>query len=190
MLRPVRIGHRAVVTIAVVAFILQLGGRSSSKAEAAEVLRSAPDACGLLLATEATQLLGVASSSQAFTDFGFPVSPTAAPNASYSQCRFASTSKRSQIRLIINADLAKSPSVRVQAFAARAQPGGRVLTIDRALAVWQPWTQHDIRKQGGVLSSTKDGDYIAVVLIYVQRDPLRAAEDAMRIVLPKISNSS
>jgi len=190
MLRPARIGVMAVVTIAVVAFILQLGGGSYSKAEAAEDLRSAPDACRLLVATEATQLLGVPFSSQAFTDLGFPVSPTTAPNARYSQCRFASTSQRSQIRLIINADLANSPSVRVQAIAARTQPGGRILTIDRALAVWLPWTQQDLRGQGGVLSSTKNGDYIAVVLIYVQRDPLRAAEDAMRIVLSKISNSS
>ncbi len=93
---------------------------------------------------------------------------------------------QSEITLIINADVTKAPSLRVEAITARTQPGARILTIDRALAVWRPWMQPDLREQGGVLSSVKDGDYVAVVLIYVHRDPLRAAEDAMRIVLPGI----
>jgi hypothetical protein len=142
-----------------------------------------------LSATEAGQLLRSPSSSQAFTDLGFPVSQTTALDPTYSQCRFTARSSRSQIRLIINADLAKAPSVSIQAIAARTRPGARILTIDRALAVWLPWTQQDLRGQGGVLNSAKDGDYIAVVLIYVHRDPLRAAEGAIRLALPRISNS-
>jgi hypothetical protein len=188
VLRADRFSVTAVVIIAIAAFTLQLGG-TSSKAEAADDGPFAPDTCRLLSAAEASQLLRLPSSSQAFTDLGFPVSRTAARNPSYSQCRFTSTSSQSQIRLIVNADLAKAPSLRIEAIAAKTQPGARILTIDRALTVWRPWTQQDLRGQGGVLSSAKDGDYIAVVLVDVHRDPLRAAEDAMRVVLPRISSS-
>ena len=188
MLRPARVTVTAVIMIAVVAFALQLGG-TSSKVGAADAVVSAPDTCKLLSATEASQLLRSPSSGQAFTELGFPVSQTTAPSPTYSQCRFTTTSSRSQIRLIINADLSKAPSVKIQAIAARSQPGARILTIDQALAVWLPWTQRDLQGQGGVLSSEKDGDYIAVVLIYVHRDPFRSAEDAMRLVLPRISSS-
>jgi hypothetical protein len=55
--------------------------------------------------------------------------------------------------------------------------------IDRVAAVWLPWLQPDLRGQGGSLSAVKDGDYISVSLIYVHREPLRAAENAMRIAL-------
>jgi len=178
----------AVVVVAGVALTVQPGGASSG-AGAADAAPSAPDACGLLSAGEASQLLGSPASSQAFTDLGFAVSPNTAPSPSYSQCRFALTSSRSQMRLIINASLAKAPSVRVEAITARTQTGGRVLTIDGALAVWLPWTQPDLRGQGGVLGSTEDGDYVAVALIDVRRDPLGVAEDAMRMVLPRITSS-
>jgi len=188
MLRPARVTVTTVITIAMVSFALQLGG-TSSKAGAADAVASAPDTCVLLSATEASQLLRSPSSGQAFTELGIPASQTTASSPTYSQCRFTPTSSRSQIRLIINADLSEAPSVRIQAIAARSQPGARRLTIDRALAVWLPWTQQDLRGQGGVLSSVKDGDYIAVVLIYVHRDPLGSAEDAMRLVLPRISSS-
>jgi hypothetical protein len=188
MLRPARVTVMAVIMIAVVAFALQSGG-TSSKAGAADAVASAPNTCRLLSATEASQLLRSPSSSQAFTELGFPVSQTTAPSLNYSQCRFIPTSSRSQIRLIINADLSKAPSVRIQAIAARSQRGARILTIDRVLAVWLPWTQQDLRGQGGVLSSVKDGDYIAVVLIYVHRHPFGSAEDAMRLVLPRITSS-
>lgn len=183
MLRAVRVSVTAV--IALVAFTLQLGGTSFGAGAAV----SAPDTCSLLPAMEASQLLRSPFSSQAFTDLGFRVSGTTAQNPSYSQCRYTSTSSQSQMRLIINADLAKAPRLRVEAIAARAQSGSRVLTIDRALTVWLPWTQENLRGQGGQLSSVKDGDYIAVILIYVHRDPFRAAEDAMRLVLPRISSS-
>ncbi len=91
--------------------------------------------------------------------------------------------------MIVNATLSKAPSVRVQAIAATADPGGHVLAIDRGLTVWLPWTQSDLRGEGGTLSSIKDGDYIAVILIYVPRAPLRKAEDAMRVVLPRITST-
>jgi hypothetical protein len=160
--------------------------RPSSEGEAAGGVASAPNACGLLSTTEATQLLRAPVSGQAFTDLGFPVSPNESPNPTYSQCRFTSTASQSQIRLIINASPASAPSVRDGAIAARGQPGYRILTIDRALTVWAPWTQQDLHGQGGILSSTKDGDYVAVALVYVHRDPLRVAEHAMQIVLPKL----
>jgi hypothetical protein len=142
-----------------------------------------------LSVTQASQLLRSPSSSQGFTELGFPVSQTTAPTPTYSQCRFTSTSSPSQIRLIINADPSKAPSVRIQAIAARGQPGARILRIDRVLAVWLPWTQRDLRGEGGVLSSLKDGDYISVDLIYVHRDPIDAAEDVMRLVLARIPSS-
>jgi hypothetical protein len=186
VVRPTRSGVTAVVLIATLAFALQTGG-TPAPAGAAGV-HSAPDACTLLSATDASQLLRLPLSGQAFTALGFPVSPTTAVNPSYSQCRFSSTSAQSQITLIVNAVLAKAPPQRVEAIAAKAQPGGRVLKIDGAPAVWLPWTQQNLRGQGGVLSSTKDGDYIAVDLIYVHRDPLGAAEAALRIVLPRISS--
>ena len=189
--RADRVGVTAVVIIAIIAiaaFTLQLGG-TPSKADAADAGPSAPNTCGLLSAAEASQLLRSPSSSQAFTDLGLPVSRTTARNPTYSQCRFSAKSSHSQIRLIINADLAKAPSLKIEAITAKTQPGARVLTIDRALTVWRPWTQQDLRGQGGVLSSAKDGDYIAIALIYVHPDPLRAAEDAMRVVLPRISGS-
>lgn len=187
MLRPARASVTAAVMIAIVAFTVQLGG-ASFKAGAADAVASAPDTCTILSASKASQL-NLPSSSQAFTDLGFPVSRTTAPNPTYSQCRFVAKSSPSQMRLIINANLAKAPRLRIEAITARTQPGGRILTIDREIAVWLPWTQTDLRGQGGVLSSSKDGDYVAVVLIYVHRDPLGAAEDAMRIVLPRISSS-
>ena len=189
MSRPARVTVTAVIMIATAAFALQLGETSSKAGAADAAVASAPDTCMLLSATEASQLLRSPSSSQAFNELGFPVSPTTAAIPSYSQCRFFTTSSQSQLRLIINADLSKAPSVRIQAIAARSQPGARILTIDRALAVWLPWTQQDLRGQGGVLSSVRDGDYIAVVLIYVHRDPFGSAEDAMRLVLPRISSS-
>jgi hypothetical protein len=176
------------VLIGIFALAFQVGG-TSSKAEAADFGRSAPNACRLLSATEASQLLRAPASSQAFTDLGFPVSSTTARNPTYSQCRFTAQSSRSQISLFVNASLGKAPSLRIQAIAARTHTGGRVLTIDRATAVWLPWTQQDLRGQGGSLSSVKDGVYVAVNLIYVARDPLRAAENAMRIVLPRITIS-
>jgi hypothetical protein len=183
--RPARIGVMAIVVIAVVVFTLQSGG-ASPKAGAADAVPFAPDACRLLSATKVSHLLRLPVSSQTFTDLGFPVSRNTAPNPTYSQCRFASESSRNRISLIVNASLAKAPPLTLQAIAARGQTGARVLTIDRTLAVWMPWTQHDLRGHGGELSSVKHGDYIAVVLIYVHRDPLRVAEDAMRIVLPRI----
>jgi hypothetical protein len=183
-----RAARATVTAVVMVASALQLGG-ASSKAGAADAVASAPNACMLLSATEASQLLRSPSTSEAFTDLGFPISHTTAPSPTYSQCRFTTTSSRSQIRLIINAELSKAPSERIQAIAARSQPGARVLTIDRALAVWLPWTQQDLRGQGGVLSSVKDGDYIAVALIYLHRDPFGSAEDAMRLVLSKISSN-
>ncbi len=185
MLRPAGVSVTAAVMIAIVAFAFQLGG-TSSKAGAADAVRSAPDACRLFSATEASHLLRLPTSSREFTALGIPVSRTTARIPTYSQCRFTSKSSRSQIRLVINASLAKAPPLRIEANTARTQPGGRVLTIDRALAVWLPWTQQGLRGQGGALSSVKDGDYIEVSLIYVHRDPLRAAEDAMRIVLPRL----
>jgi hypothetical protein len=51
------------------------------------------------------------------------------------------------------------------------------------------WLQQDLRGQGGSLSSVKDGDYVSVSLIYVHRDPLRAAENAMRIALSRVVSS-
>jgi hypothetical protein len=189
MLRSARVSVTAVVLIAIVALTLQLGG-TSSRAEATDAVRSAPDACRALSATEASHLLRLPVASQAFTDLGFPVSRTTAPNPTYSQCRFTSKSSRSEISLFINASLAKAPHLKIEAIAARTQPGGRVLTVDRELAVWLPWTQQNLRGQGGSLSSVKDGGYIAVNLIYVHREPLRAAENAMRIVLSRISTSS
>jgi hypothetical protein len=177
----------AVVMITVFAITLEPGG-TSPKAGATDAASYAPEACSVLSAAEAGQLLKTPASSQAFTDLGFPVSPTTPPDPTYSQCRYTLVSTRSQIRLIINASLAKAPSLRIQAITARVQPGGRTLTIDRELAVWVPWTQLGLRGQGGSLSSVKDGDYIAVSLIYVNRDPLIVAEDAMRLVLPRISS--
>jgi hypothetical protein len=195
VVRPTRFRVAAVVMIAVVGFLiavvgftLQLGG-TSSKAGAADAVHSAPDACRVLSAKEASNLLRLPASDQAVTDLGFPVSRTTAPNPTYSQCRLTFQSSRSQMRLIINASLAKAPPLRIQAMAARSEPGARILTIDRELVVWLPWTQQDLRGQGGSLSSVKDGDYIAVSLIYVHRDPLRVAEDAMRTVLQRISVS-
>jgi hypothetical protein len=160
--------------------------RPSSHEEVAGGVFSGPNACGLLSTTEAAQLLGSPVSGEAFTDLGFPISPDTAPNPTYSQCRFTSTASQSQMRLIINASSATAPPVREEAIAARAQPGYRVLTIDRALTVWAPWTQQDLRGQGGVLSSSKNGDYVSVTLIYVRRDPERAAEHLMGIVLPRL----
>jgi len=90
MLRPARASVTAVIMIAIVAFSLQLGG-TSSKAGAADAVASAPDTCRLLSATEASQLLRLPSSGQAFTDLGFPVSQTTEPNPTYSQCRFTPT---------------------------------------------------------------------------------------------------
>jgi hypothetical protein len=189
ILGAARVGATAVAMIVLVAILLLLGGTPST-AGASGAASPAPDACGVLSVSEAGQLLKLPASSQAFTDLGFAVSATTAPDPTYSQCRFTSTASRSQIRLIINASLAKSPSLRVQASTARIEPGARTLTIDRTPAVWLPWTQQDLRGQGGSLSSVKDGEYIAISLIYVHRDPLRTAEDAMRLVLPRISSSS
>jgi len=188
MLRRARISFTAGVMIAVVALTLQ-GCGTSSTATHADVAAPSPDACRLLPATEVSHLLGLPASSQAFTDLGIPVTPNTARNPTYSQCRLTAKSSQSQIRLIVNASIAKAPSLRIEALASRTQAGGRVLTIDRALAVWLPWTQQDLRGQGGTLSSTEDGDYIAVALIYVHRDPLSVAEDAMHFVLPRISTS-
>lgn len=176
-----------VVLIAMVALALQLGATSSEAVTAATVT-SAPNACGLLSAAEATHLLRSSALSQEFTDLGFPVARNSAPNPAYSQCRFTSKSARSQIWLIVNASLAKAPSLGIEAITARAQSGGRVLTVDGSLGVWRPWTQQDLRGQGGQLSSIKDGEYVDVVLIYVHRDSVRLAEGAMRMVLPRISN--
>ena len=188
MLCPARVSVTAAVMVAIVALNLQLGG-TSSKAGATDAVRSAPDACRLLSATEASQLLRLSASSRAFTDLGFPVSRTTARNPTYSQCRFTPKSSPSQIRLIINTSLAKAPPLRIRAITARTEPGGRILTIERELAVWLPWMQEDLRGQGGSLTSVKDGDYVAVSVLYVRRDPLRAAEDAMRMVLSRISTS-
>jgi hypothetical protein len=187
MVRPVRVGIMAIVMIAIVAFTLLSGG-ASPKAGATDAVPFAANACHLLSATKASHLLQLPVSSQAFTDLGFPVSRDTARNPTYSQCRFTSKSSRIQISLFVNASLAKAPPLRIQAIAARTQPGARVLTIDRDLAVWLPWTQPDLRGQGGQLSSVKHGDYIAVALIYVHRDPLRIAEGAMRVVLSGISS--
>jgi hypothetical protein len=169
--------------------VAEAGATTTSKAGASEAASPAPDACGVLSASEAGQLLKLPASSQALTDLGFAVSRTTAPNPTYSQCRFTSTASRSQIRLIINASLAKAPSLRIEAITARSEPGARTLMIDRTPGVWLPWTQQDLHGQGGSLSSVKDGDYIAVSLIYVHRDPLHTAEDAMRLVLQSISTS-
>jgi len=188
VLCPALVSVTKVIIIAMVALTFQLGA-TSSHAEAAATVPSAPNACGLLSSAEATQLLRSPASSQAFTDLGFPVARNTAMNLTYSQCRFTSMTSRSQIRLTVNGDLAKAPSLSVEAIAARVQPGARVLTIDGALGVWRPWTQQDLHGQGGALSSVKDGDYIDVALIYVHHDPLRIAEAAMRMVLPRISNS-
>jgi hypothetical protein len=181
-------GATTVALIAVVTITLVLGG-GSSNAGASDAARSAPDACRVLSASEAGQILKLPTSSQAFTDLGFAVSGTTTPDPTYSQCRFTSPSSRSQIRVIINASLAKAPSLRIQAITARIEPGGRGLTIDRIAAVWLPWTQQDLRGQGGSLTAVEDGDYIAVSLIYVHGDAIGAAEDAMRLVLPRISSS-
>lgn len=159
-----------------------------SKVDAAAITSFAPDTCGLLSVTEASELLGSPATSQAFTDLGFPVSSHTARNPSYSQCRFTSESSQRQIRLIVNTDLAKAPRLSVQESVARVEPDDRALTIDHTTAVWLPWTQEDLRGQGGSLDSVKDGDYIAVVLIYVDRDPIRIAGDAMRSVLGRISS--
>jgi hypothetical protein len=158
----------------------------SSDGGVAGSVRSAPHACGVLSTTEATQLLGSPASGEAFTDLGFPVSPEAAPNPTYSQCRFTTTASQSQIRVIINASPAKSPSLSEEAMAAEAQPDSRVFTIDGAVTVWRPWTQQDLRGQGGVLDSTKNDDYVSVVLIYLHHDPISVAERVMQIVLPKL----
>jgi hypothetical protein len=186
MQRSARGSVTALVMIATVAFTLQAGG-TSSQAGAAGPVRSAPDACSLLSTTEASHLLGVPGSSQAFTDLGFPVSRNTARDRTYSQCRFTSKSSRKRIRLTINASLAKAPPLRIQAIASKTQPGARELTIDRDLAVWLPWTQQGLRGQGGELNSVRHGDYISVVLIYVHSDPLRVAEKAMRVVLSRIA---
>jgi hypothetical protein len=178
----------AVVMIAVVGCTAQLGGPSSKAA--ADPRPSAPDACTLLSVKQASHLLGSPASAQAFTDLGFPVSGHGARNPAYSQCRFTARSARRQIRLTINSVLAKAPPLKVEALAARGQPGSRILRIDGALTVWRPWTQRDLRRQGGVLSSVKDGDYVEVALVYVHRGPLGVAEGVLRVVLPKIPASS
>ena len=159
--------------------------RSHSEGHIVGGLTYAPDACGLLSNTEATQLLGSPTSGQAFTDLGFPISSRAAPNPTYSQCRFTSATSQNQITLIVNASPSKAPNLSIQAVSARVD-GGQVLTIDGVTAVWLPWVQADLHGQGGQLSSVKDGNYVAVVLIYVHDDPLGVAEDAMRTVLPRI----
>lgn len=158
--------------------------RSPSEGNAVGGVTYAPDACGLLSNTEATQLLGSPASGQAFTDLGVPISPSATANPTYSQCRFTSATSQSQIRLIVNASPSKAPNLSIQAISARVD-GGQVLTVDGVTAVWLPWIQADLHGQGGQLSSVKDGNYVAVILIYVHDDPLGVAEDAMRTVLPR-----
>jgi hypothetical protein len=188
MLSRTRVRVSASAAIAAAALTVQLSGASLT-AGAAAVASVAPNACSLLSVNEASQLLGSPASSEAFTDLGFPVSPNTPPNPSYSQCRFSANSSRSEIRVIVNASVSRAPSLRIQAIAATTHPGGRVLAIDRAPAVWLPWTQSDLRGEGGTLDSIRDGDYIAVILIYVHHDPLHQAEDAMRIVLPRITST-
>lgn len=166
MLSRTRVGVSVFAAIVATALTVQPSGAFLT-AGAAVIAPAAPNACSLLSVNEASQLLGSPASSEAFTDLGFPVSPTTAPDPTYSQCRFSASSSRSQIRVIVNATLSKAPSVRVQAIAATADPGGHVLAIDRGLTVWLPWTQSDLRGEGGTLSSIKDGDYITVILIYV-----------------------
>jgi hypothetical protein len=158
------------------------------QAEVAAAVPSVPNACGLLTSADAAQLLGSPASGQTFTALGFPSPANAASDPTYSQCRFTSTTSRSELNLIINALPAKSPSVSEEALAARDRPGYRVLTIDGALTVWTPWTQQGLRGQGGVLSSSRNGEYVAVVLIYVHRDPFKVAERASRMVLAKLSS--
>jgi hypothetical protein len=160
--------------------------RPSSQRASTRSGLSGLNACGLLSTTDAAPILGSPVSGEAFTELGFPISPNTAPNPTYSQCRFTSTTSQSQMRLIINASAATAPPVSEEAIAARAQPGYRVLTIDRALTVWAPWTQQNLRGQGGVLSSTEHGYYVSVTLIYVHRHPERVAEHLMQIALSKL----
>ena len=104
--------------------------RPSSQRASARSGLSGLNVCGLLSTTDAAPILGSHVSGEAFTELGFPISPNTAPNPTYSQCRFTSTTSQSQMRLIINASPATAPPVSEEAIAARAQSGYRG-TYDR-----------------------------------------------------------